>query len=95
VTGLIVGEESVGIGVKKYRSLRAKIHGFINAPPNTQRLWHIAGWLAFVKGVDAFRYRRLMHYIGQLEKKYPENPALFALRATQSSSQSKNASNNY
>ncbi|EPV2480616.1 retron St85 family RNA-directed DNA polymerase [Enterobacter ludwigii] len=72
VTGLVISQEKVGIGRLKYKEIRAKIHHvFIG---HLKDIEHVKGWLSFISSVDAKSHKRLMTYIGKLEKKYKCNP---------------------
>jgi len=63
VTGLIVGPEAVGIGRKRLRELRARIHRLHLAQSDGAEIAGIQGWLDFVSDVDPSRYKRLAKYI--------------------------------
>ena len=56
VTGLVVGENSVGIGRQEKRILRVKIYqllrGKIEEEDKPQRINHINGWLSFLSHID-------------------------------------------
>ena len=74
ITGLIVTESDVGIGRKKLRCLRTKIHHLCKFSKQTtpkHNLSHIIGWLSFVNGVDQKRRHSLNEYIKKLKTKYP------------------------
>lgn len=73
VTGLIVNEDSVGIGKLKYKELRAKIH-HLTLPleqTNEKLLYHVSGWLSYLNSVDKERLKKAKKYISELAKKYP------------------------
>lgn len=75
VTGLVLNEKRAGIGRKRYRELRSKIHRLCNKAPDeadASELNHLSGWLAFVKDVDEPRWKMLLTYIEGLNDKYPE-----------------------
>ena len=74
VTGLVLSKSTFGIGKKKYKILRAKIHKLTTPPEqkNNELLSHVNGYLAFLKSVDLTRYKRAKKYIKELTKKYPE-----------------------
>ncbi len=74
VTGLVVNEDSVGIGKKKYKDLRAKIH-HLTLPleqTNEKLLYHVGGWLSYLNSVDKERLRKVKKYINELTKKHPK-----------------------
>lgn len=74
VTGLVVNEESVGIGKKKYKDLRAKIHHLTlpEEQKNEKLLYHVSGWLSYLNSVDKARFEKAKKYIKGLSKKYPK-----------------------
>lgn len=73
VTGLVVNEDSVGIGKQKYKDLRAKIHHltFPKEQTNEKLLYHVGGWLSYLNSVDKERLKKARKYIRALSKKYP------------------------
>lgn len=73
VTGLVINENNVGIGKKKYKLLRAKIHNLsLPKEQNNKRLLnHVDGWLAYLNSVDKTRYSKARKYIDSLSKKHP------------------------
>ena len=73
VTGLIVNEDSVGIGKQKYKDLRAKIHHLTlpTEQKNEKLLYHVGGWLSYLNSVDKLRLQKAKKYISELTKKYP------------------------
>ena len=75
VTGLIVNEDSVGVGGRTYKSLRAKIHHltFSNNTDNFELLSKVRGWLSYLNSVDKIRYRRIQQYIGKLVDLHPNS----------------------
>jgi RNA-directed DNA polymerase len=73
VTGLIVNEDSVGIGKQKFKDLRAKIH-HLTLPAeqtNEKLLYHVGGWLSYLNSVDKERLKKAKKYINELTKKHP------------------------
>jgi len=74
VTGLVVNENSVGIGKQKYKILRAKLHHLTKPTEqkNEKLLYHISGWLSYLNSVDKARYIKAKEYIRELSKKHPE-----------------------
>lgn len=97
VTGLIVNENSVGVGKKVYKLLRAKIHYLskleteagINSTDGKNLFLHIKGWLSYLNSVDPTRYRRTRIYIQKLLVK-SENDFLQSLMVTTSHSVNEN-----
>lgn len=73
VTGLIVNEDSAGIGKQKYKDLRAKIHHLTlpTEQKNEKLLYHVGGWLAYLNSVDKERLQKAKKYISELAKKHP------------------------
>lgn len=73
VTGLVINEESVGIGKQKYKDLRAKIHHLTLPKEQTNEvlLNHVSGWLSYLNSVDKIRFTKAMKYIKELTKKNP------------------------
>jgi RNA-directed DNA polymerase len=65
VTGLIVGPDKIGIGRRRLRELRARIHRSRESASPAE-LDAIQGWLDFVGDVDRDRYQILARYIHQL-----------------------------
>lgn len=76
VTGLIISKDSVGIGRKKYRKMRAEIYTMLKSEPD--KLPEINGWLAYIQSVDLSNYYRLKKYILSLKKTFPDSET-FAL----------------
>lgn len=74
VTGLVLSKNSFGVGKKKYKILRAKIHRLTKREEqkNYNLLSHVNGYLSFTKSVDLTRYNRAKKYIEELKIKYPE-----------------------
>lgn len=73
VTGLVVNEDSVGIGKQKFKDLRAKIH-HLTLPAeqtNEKLLYHVVGWLSYLNSVDKERLKKAKKYISELTKKHP------------------------
>ena len=82
VTGLVICETKAGIGRKRLRQIRAKIHKLclpINAKAHRIEIEHIKGWLAFVKSVDEDRWKILKSYISSLKVKFPKSDAIGSL----------------
>ncbi|VVT53836.1 Retron-type RNA-directed DNA polymerase (EC [Kosakonia radicincitans] len=72
VTGLVISQEKVGVGRLKYKEIRAKIHHVFTG--RSVEVEHVKGWLSFISSVDAKSHKRLLTYIGRLERKYKTNP---------------------
>ena len=70
VAGLVVGENSVGIGRQEKRILRVKIYqllkGKIKEEDKPQRINHINGWLSFLSHIDKDGVRMLKRYAESL-----------------------------
>ena len=79
VTGLVIAENKVSIGRKKYRKLRVKIHRLFTG--EDEKFSSVNGYLAFVYGVDKLSYKRLHAYINKLKIKYPAALAIRELHA--------------
>jgi retron-type reverse transcriptase len=73
VTGLVINEESVGVGKQKYKKLRAKIYHLTLSKEQTNEVLfkHVSGWLSYLNSVDKIRFSKAMNYIKELTKKYP------------------------
>jgi hypothetical protein len=73
VTGLVVLNESVGIGTEKYKLLRAKIHRLTKPTEQTniQLLREVHGWLSYLNSVDIKRLNKARKYIENLKTKNP------------------------
>lgn len=73
VTGLVINEDSVGIGKQKYKILRAKIHHLTlpKEQKNEELLNHVRGWLSYLNSVDKVKFNRAKKYIKELTKKHP------------------------
>ena len=69
VTGLVVTSDSVGIGRRRLRELRAKIHYLFLG--RSDDFSHVRGWLAYVQSVDRKAFARLGLYIARLRDRYP------------------------
>lgn len=73
ITGLVINENSVGIGKKQYKYLRSKIH-HLTLPmeqKNMKLLYHVGGWLSYLNSVDKERLKKAKIYIRELTKKHP------------------------
>lgn len=74
VTGLIVSENHVGIGRKKYREIRSKIHHLFMG--KSTEFDQANGLMAFTYSVDKKVYKRIHTYINKLKKSYPQSEAI-------------------
>ena len=83
VTGLVIGDESVGIGRKRKRILRAALHHLVAANLSDierERLKrHIAGWLAYMNSVDRSGLGQLQLYGQRLLERYEVDDSIEAL----------------
>jgi len=77
ITGLVVSQNNVGIGRKKLREIRAKIHHLFTEKSNNYS--HLNGYLAFTYGVDKKSYTKLYRFIDQMKEKYPASAAVTML----------------
>lgn len=73
VTGLVISNDSVGIGKKKFKTLRSKIHHLTlsDNQKNIKLLYEVNGWLAYLKSVDVKRLNKAKKYIEELIVKHP------------------------
>ena len=74
VTGLILSDGSYGIGTRKYKTLRAKLH-YLTKPgeqKNFKLLKFTKGYMAFLKSVDTKRFLKAKAYINKLVEKHPK-----------------------
>lgn len=78
ITGLVLTEDSIGIGRVKYREIRAKIHHLFTDKMEDYN--YINGILSFVYDVDLKRYRKLYSYIEKLKTQYPNSLAIKNIR---------------
>lgn len=72
VTGLVISDDTVGIGKKKYKILRAKMHRLtLNTEQNNYKLLgEVKGWLSYLNSIDSNRFEKVKHYINKLNMKY-------------------------
>lgn len=73
ITGLVISQNSVGIGRKKYRFIRSIIYNLYTT--SSDKASYINGYLAFTHSVDKKMYDKLHQYIDQLNKRFPNNNA--------------------
>lgn len=74
VTGLVMSENSFGIGKKKYKILRSKIH-YLTLPKeqkNIKLLNNVSGWISYLNSVDKKRFKKVQKYIEVLSAKHPK-----------------------
>ncbi len=81
VTGLIISDKSLGIGRKKKRILRAKIHRLLTAglskDEETSLMHHIKGWFAHLNSVDNIGFEQLKNHANHLCKKHEIENLIF------------------
>lgn len=73
ITGLVISDfNEIGIGSRKKRELRAKIHRLEKHPltdeERIQLSYHLAGWMSYLKSVDKKRYEYLKCYWNNLKQ---------------------------
>jgi RNA-directed DNA polymerase len=68
ITGLVLSADGVGIGRRRLRELRARIHRS-HTTGDASTLPSIQGWLDFASDVDRDRYRILVLYLERLRKR--------------------------
>lgn len=77
ITGLILYKGKYGVGRKKYRELRVKIHQLVDITTlddtTHKSLHHLEGWLSYLNDVDKVRYSIVLRYINKLLKIYPDS----------------------
>ena len=73
VTGLIISNNAFGVGKKKYKDIRAKVHHLVlkEEQTNVKLFDEVRGWLSYLKSVDEKRFSNAKAYIKILAKKYP------------------------
>ena len=74
VTGLVITNDSFGIGKQKYKNIRAKIHHLTLAKEqkNIKLLYQVNGWLSYLNSVDKKRLVKAKKYINELTAKHPK-----------------------
>lgn len=74
VTGLTITNNSAGIGKNKYKIIRSKIFHLTlpSEQTNTELLYEVSGWLAFLKSVDIKRLNKAKKFIEDLKIKHPK-----------------------
>lgn len=77
ITGLILYKGRYGIGRKKYRELRVKIHNLVNTTilddTTNKKLHHLEGWMFYLNDVDKVRQTIILKYINNLLKTNPDS----------------------
>lgn len=73
ITGLILTDNTYGVGKQKYKALRSKIyHLTLDAEQmNTKLFYEVNGWLAYLNSVDKKRHGKAKEYIAELAAKHP------------------------
>ncbi len=73
VTGLVLSNDTFGVGKKKYKNLRAKIHHLTlkKEQSNIKLLYEVNGWLSYLNSVDKKRLTKATKYIKELSGKHP------------------------
>jgi|SRR3989304_3456550 len=74
VTGLIISNDTFGIGKQKYKDLRAKIHHLTlpEEQTNEKLVFEVGGWLSYLNSVDKKRLQKAKNYIAYLADKHPK-----------------------
>lgn len=74
VTGLVLTNDSVGIGRNRFKDIRSKIHHLTlpSEQSNNKLLIEVRGWLAYLKSVDIKRLNKAQKYIRDLTEKHPK-----------------------
>ena len=74
VTGLVISNESFGVGKQKYKNVRAKIHHLTlrEEQKNIKLLYEVNGWLSYLNSVDKKRLEKAKKYIKELTLKHPK-----------------------
>jgi len=74
VTGLVIGDNSIGVGKRRKRRLRAALHrlaaGNLVNEEREALGRHLVGWLAFLRDVDRKGYGQLRVYGDRLYERY-------------------------
>ena len=75
ITGLVLYNNSYGIGRDKYRLIRSKIFNLTKTieKVTSKDVNHILGWLSYIKSVDLIRYELLTKDIKKLNKSHPKS----------------------
>lgn len=74
VTGLVISDESLGVGRKRKRILRASIHHlFVASLSSVEReklRSHLGGWFAYMNSVDPKGLKQLKNYLTHISGKH-------------------------
>lgn len=73
VTGLVLSNDTFGVGKKKYKNVRAKIYHLTlkKEQSNIKLLYEVNGWLSYLNSVDKKRLIKATKYIKELSGKHP------------------------
>lgn len=73
ITGLVLSNDTFGIGKQKYKNVRAKIHHLTlpKEQANYRLLYEVTGWLSYLNSVDKKRLNKATKYIKELTDEYP------------------------
>lgn len=73
VTGLVLSNDTFGVGKQKYKNVRAKIHHLTlkKEQKNIKLLYEVNGWLSYLNSVDKKRLTKATKYIKELSDKHP------------------------
>lgn len=73
VTGLVLSEDAIGVGAKKFKEIRSKIFHLTldDEQDNMKLLFEVSGWLAYLNSVDVRRLNKAKKYIKELIAKHP------------------------
>jgi RNA-directed DNA polymerase len=69
ITGLVLHENTIGIGKRKYKSIRSKVFQLAISNSNSD-INKIIGWISYLNSVDKPRLIRLKKHIKDLSEKY-------------------------
>jgi len=74
ITGLVLSGDNIGIGKKKYKKIRSKIHHltFPEEQENIKLLYEVQGWISYLNSVDKRRLIKVQKYIQRLAKTHPQ-----------------------
>ena len=75
VTGLVISNDTFGIGKQKYKNVRAKIHHLTlpKEQKNIKLLNEVKGWLSYLNSIDKKRLSKAKKYIKELTDKHPDS----------------------
>lgn len=74
VTGLVLSNDTFGIGKEKYKTVRSKIYHLVlqSEQTNVKLLDEVNGWLAYLNSVDSKRLNKAKKYVKELAIRYPD-----------------------